>query len=146
VPTQGTTKLTRFRNSKVNTSGLTTPKQIIKARKGGSGGGKGSAIKSTLAAGLVTALAAGSLRNPVSKAKSKAAKAKASKSVDKYNTKDADGTVRSRKRVGPKKVGAKKVGPKKVGTIAQAFDKAYASAKKAGKKEFTFKGKSYNTK
>ena len=144
VPTPGT-RLGRFKNSKVNTSGLSTPKQIIKARRAGSGKGS-SGIKSTLAAGLVTALAAGSLRNPVSKAKSKAAKAKASKSVGKYNTRDADGTVRSRKRVGPKKVGPKKVGPKKVGTISQAFDKAYAAAKKEGKKEFTFKGKRYNTK
>ena len=99
--------------------------------------GSGSGIKTTLTAGMVTALAAGSLRNPVSKQKKK----EASKSVGKYNTKDADGTVRSRKKVGPKKVG-----PKKVGTIAEAFDKAYAAAKKAGKKEFTFKGKRYNTK
>jgi hypothetical protein len=33
-----------------------------------------------------------------------------------------------------------------VGTIAQAFDKAYAAAKKAGKKTFMFKGKKYTTK
>lgn len=59
-----------------------------------------------------------------------------SKSVGKYNTKDDDGTIRSRK----------KVGPKKLGTIAQAFDKAFAAAKKAGKKEFTWKGKRYTTK
>ena len=98
---------------------------------------------------MVTALATGSLRNPVSKAKAKEAAAKKAKkesSVGKYNTQDSDGTVRSRKKVGPKKVGPKKVGPKKVGTVAQAFDKAYASAKKAKKKEFTFKGKQYSTK
>ena len=94
---------------------------------------------------MVTALATGSLRNPVSKAKAKESKENRSKiekrSVGKYNTKDSDGTVKSRLKVGPKKVG-----PKKVGTVAQAFDKAYASAKKDKKKEFTFKGKKYSTK
>ncbi len=68
-----------------------------------------------------------------------------SQSAGKYNTRDADGTVRSRKKVGPKKVGPKKVGPKKVGTIAQSFDRSYAAAKKAGKKTFTFRGKKYTT-
>ena len=61
-------------------------------------------------------------------------------SVGKYNTMDPDGTIRNRKLVGPKIVG-----PKKVGTIAQAFDKAYASAKDEGKKTFEFKGKKYTT-
>jgi hypothetical protein len=50
------------------------------------------------------------------------------------------------KKVGPKKVGPKKVGPGKVGTVAQAFDKSFAAARKAGKSEFTFQGKRYNTK
>jgi hypothetical protein len=62
-------------------------------------------------------------------------------SAGKYNTRDADGTVHSRLKVGPKKVGAKKVG-----TAEQAFDKSYAAAKKAGKKSFTFDGKKYSTK
>jgi len=122
---------------------LGKPRNVVKpTAKGGKGGGSG--LKTTLAAGMVTALAVGSLRNPVSKAKAKEAAAKKAKkesSVGKYNTQDSDGTVRSRKKVGPKKVG-----PKKVGTVAQAFDKAYASAKKAKKKTFTFKGKSYSTK
>jgi hypothetical protein len=65
------------------------------------------------------------------------------KSVGKYNTKDKDGTVRNRAKVGPKKVGPKKVGPKKP---PQSFDKAFSSARKAGKKVFTWKGKRYNTK
>lgn len=47
--------------------------------------------------------------------------------------------------LGPKIVGPKKVGPGKVGTIAQAFDKAFASARKAGKSSFTFKGEKYTT-
>ena len=100
-------------------------------------------------AALAGAIAAGSLYGPVSKAKKKESdkkKSSASKSTGKCNTKDSDGTVRSRKKVGAKKVGAKKVGPKKVGTIAQSFDKSFAAAKKAGKSEFTFKGKKYNTK
>lgn len=49
-------------------------------------------------------------------------------------------------KVGPKMVGPKKVGTGKVGTIAQSFDKAFASARKAGKSGFTFKGKKYTTK
>jgi len=68
-----------------------------------------------------------------------------SQSAGKYNTRDADGTVRSRAKVGPKKVGPKKVGTKKVGTIAQSFDRSYAAAKKAGKKTFMFRGKKYTT-
>lgn len=120
-----------------------TTKPTVKGGKGGKGGGSG--LKTTLAAGMVTALATGSLRNPVSQAKEKERKQNKDKiekrSVGKYNTQDKDGTVRSRAKVGPAKVG-----PGKVGTIAQAFDKAYASAKKSGKKTFTFKGKKYTTK
>ena len=114
---------------KFNPSNRTTPKG-----KGGKGGG---AIKATLTAGLAGALSSGKLRNPVSKAK----KREAAKSIGKYNTRDKDGTVRNRKKVGPKKVG---VG--KVGTEAQNFDKAFAAARKAGKSTFTWKGKKYNTK
>ena len=66
---------------------------------------------------------------------------KPTSSVGKYNTKDKDGTVRSRAKVGPKKVG-----PKKVGTVAESFDRAFATARKAGKKTFTYKGKKYTTK
>jgi len=71
-------------------------------------------------------------------------------STDKYNTKDTDGTVRSRlavgpKIVGPKIVGPKIVGPKKVGTVAQAFDKEYAKQKSSGAKSFSFQGKQYTT-
>jgi hypothetical protein len=47
--------------------------------------------------------------------------------------------------LGPKKVGSGGGGGK-VGTIAQAFDKSFAAARKAGKSEFTFQGKRYNTK
>lgn len=110
--------------------------------RGGGRGGDG--IKQTLLAGMATALATGALRNPISKAKQREAKnklKKAASSVGKYNTRDKDGTVRSRAKVGPKRVG-----PKKVGTQAQSFDKSFAAARKAGKKEFTWKGKRYNTK
>lgn len=126
------------------------------------GGNRSSALKGTLAAGLVTAAAVGSLRNPVTKAKAKASRKEGQKATlngkpvvwkngkwapapgrnaGNYNTRDADGTVRSRKRVGPAKVG-----PNKVGTAEQAFDSAYAAAKKAGKKSFRFNGKLYSTK
>jgi len=70
------------------------------------------------------------------KASQNKTKAKPASSVGKYNTKDKDGTVRSRA----------KVGPKKVGTVAESFDKSFAAARKAGKKTFTFKGKKYTTK
>ena len=74
-----------------------------------------------------------------------------SSSVNKYNTMDPDGTIRSRlkvgpAKVGPAKVGPAKVGPAKVGTLAQNFDRAFADARKSGKTEFTWRGKRYNTK
>ena len=108
--------------------------------KPGMKGDKG--LKTLAATALVGALSSGALRNPVSKAKKK----EAAKSIGKYNTKDKDGTVRNRKKVGPKKVGPKKVGPKKVGTEAQSFDKAFAAARSKGYKTFTWKGKRYTTK
>lgn len=111
------------------------PKNRVPAKPGMKGGDKG--LKTLGAAALVGALSSGALRNPVSKAKKK----EASKNIGNYNTRDADGKVRSRKKVGPKKVG-----PKKVGTIAKAFDKAYDKAKKAGKATFSFQGKLYSTK
>ena len=138
---QGSTSTPR---KKPPTPGTKLGKPTVKGgTKGGKGGGSG--LRTALAAGMVTALATGSLRNPVSKAKERERKENRSKiekrSVGNYNTKDKDGTVRNRAKVGPAKVG-----PKKVGTIAQAFDKAYAAAKKGGKKTFTFKGKKYSTK
>ncbi len=144
VPKKPTTKAPPTPGNKISSY---KPKNNIRLtpRSGGKSS-KGSGVKQTLLAGMATALATGALRNPVSKAKKKEAKKKASQVIDNYNTKDADGTVRSRKKVGPAKVGPKKVGPKKVGTEAQSFDKAFASARKAGKSVFTWKGKKYNTK
>ena len=68
-------------------------------------------------------------------------------SINKYNTKDSDGTVRDRLKVGPKIVGPKIVGPKIVGTgsVAGDFDAAYKKAKTSGKNKFEFKGKNYTT-
>ena len=114
---------------KFNPSNRTTPK--------GKGGKGGNNIRGTATAVLAGALSSGKLRNPVSKAK----KREAAKSIGKYNTRDKDGTVRNRAKVGPKKVG-----PKKVGTEAQNFDKTFAAARKSGKSTFTWKGKKYNTK
>ena len=147
-PVQGPSRKTptkigqRSPNSSPKGPPTTRPRNVVKPTKGKAG--KGNGLRSTLVAGAATALTTGALRNPVSRAKTKASnekKAKASTSKGKYNTRDADGTVRSRAKVGPKKVGEGKVG-----TIAQAFDKSYAAAKKAGKKTFTFKGKKYSTK
>ena len=42
-------------------------------------------------------------------------------------------------------LGPKKVGTGKVGTIAQAFDRSFAAARKAGKATFMFQGKKYTT-
>ena len=139
--TQTSTKPPPTPGTKLRAKNVVKPTRLT-PRGGGSRSGSG--LKQTLLAGLATSLATGALRNPISKAKQKEAAANvksAASSVGKYNTKDKDGTVRSRK-----KVGAKKVGPKKLGTVAQAFDKAFAAAKKAGKKEFTWKGKRYTTK
>ena len=60
---------------------------------------------------------------------------KAKKSIGKYNTMDADGTVRNRL----------KVGEGKVGTAEQSFDNAFREARQAGLAEFTWKGKRYTT-
>ena len=136
-PTQGAPKGISFKNRprvKVASGSMKTNSSNLRARG---------------TAALAGAVATGALLNPVSKAKKKASdsrKKEASKSVGKYNTKEKDGSVSNRKKVGSKKVGPKKVGPKKVGTIAESFDKAFAAARKAGKSEFTFKGKKYNTK
>lgn len=57
-------------------------------------------------------------------------------------------TLTSQGIVGPKRVGPKIVGPKKVGpklSAAKQFDKAFASARKAGKSTFTWRGKKYTT-
>lgn len=87
------------------------------------------ASAAALAAGVAASAAA-----PVASDKGK--KSEPSASVGKYNTKDQDGTVRSRL----------KVGPKKVGTIAQAFDKEFKAARTSGKSDFEFQGKKYTTK
>jgi hypothetical protein len=56
-------------------------------------------------------------------------------SINKYNTTDPNGAVRSRL----------KVGEGKVGTEAQSFDRAFAAARAAGLSEFTWKGRRYTT-
>jgi hypothetical protein len=66
--------------------------------------------------------------------------------LDKMAPQVAKQIAAMKNKVGPKKVGPKKVGTGKVGTIAQSFDKSFAAARKAGKSEFTFQGKRYNTK
>lgn len=150
-PVQGPSrKVSGLIGSRSNTrkGGAPTPGAKFNPSKQLSRGAKVATIlnpRSDLPARLVAAggLAAELLASSRSKSKPKK---KPTNSVGKYNTKDADGTVRSRKKVGPKKVGPKKVGPKKVGTVAQRFDAAFAKARKAGQKTFTFQGKVYNTK
>jgi len=95
------------------------------------------------AAALATASAAGSAV-PLAGGDNKEKKSDPSASIGKYNTKDPDGTVRDRLKVGPKIVGPKK--PAKLGTTAKAFDKEFAAQRAAGAKEFEFRGKKYSTK
>lgn len=84
------------------------------------------------AAGLGAAgVAAQSGKEPVKKSKPES-------SVNKYNTMDSDGKIRSRLKVGPKIVGT--------GSVAGDFDVAFKKARESGSKEFEFKGKKYNTK
>ena len=92
----------------------------------------GKAAAATLAtAGLAAAATSTDKKKP-------AAKSNPADSVGKYNTKDPDGTVRNRLKVGPKIVGT--------GSVAGDFDVAFKKARTSGEKEFDFKGKKYNTK
>ena len=92
----------------------------------------GKAAAATLAtAGLAAAATSTDKKKP-------AAKSNPADSVGKYNTKDPDGTVRNRLKMGPKIVGT--------GSVAGDFDVAFKKAKTSGAKEFDFKGKKYNTK
>lgn len=92
----------------------------------------GKVAAATLAtAGLAAAATSTDKKKP-------AAKSNPADSVGKYNTKDSDGTVRNRLKVGPKIVGT--------GSVAGDFDVAFKKAKTSGAKEFDFKGKKYNTK
>jgi len=116
---------------------LKTP--AVKTRTGG-----GNNLRSTAAAALVAAAAAGSLRNPISKAKAQEKLQKAEtlrqKNVSTGTNKDnrpKQGAGLDMKRI--------KAEDKKAKTI-KSFDSAFASARKAGKKTFTWNGKLYTTK
>jgi len=92
----------------------------------------GKAAVTTLAAAGFTAAATSTDK------KKPAEKSNPADSVGKYNTKDPDGTVRNRLKVGPKIVGT--------GSVAGDFDVAFKKARTSGAKEFEFQGKKYNTK
>lgn len=59
--------------------------------------------------------------------------------------KAADGTLNAARKRGDYKPKQGPANPEKGMTRAQSFDKAFAAARKAGKKEFTWRGKRYNT-
>lgn len=59
--------------------------------------------------------------------------------------KAADGTLDAARKRGDYKPKQGPANPEKGMTRAQSFDKAFAAASKAGKKEFTWRGKRYNT-
>ena len=111
----------------------------VKTRTGG-----GNNLRGTAAAALVSAAAAGSLRNPITKAKAKEKLQKAEKlrlkNVSKGTNKDnrpKQGADLDMKRI--------KAEDKKANTI-KSFDSAFAAARKAGKSTFTWRGKLYTTK
>jgi hypothetical protein len=90
------------------------------------------ALAGAAAAGVAASAAAPLVQDTVKKSKPE------SSSVNKYNTMDSDGKVRSRLKVGPKIVGT--------GSVAGDFDVAFKKAKTSGSKEFEFQGKKYATK
>ena len=59
--------------------------------------------------------------------------------------KAADGTLTAARKRGDYKPKQGPRNPEKGMTRAQSFDKAFAAARKAGKKEFTWRGKKYHT-
>jgi len=87
---------------------------------------------------LATAAGVGGLGIAAQTAKDPAKKSNPESSVNKYNTMDSDGRIRSRLKVGPKIVGT--------GSVAGDFDVAFKKARTGGAKEFEFQGKKYNTK
>ena len=91
----------------------------------------GKAVATVATAGLAAGAASLGKKNP-------AVKSNPTDSVGKYNTKDSDGTVRNRLKVGSKIVGT--------GSVAGDFDDAFKKARTSGAKEFDFKGAKYTTK
>ena len=91
----------------------------------------GKAVATVATAGLAAGAASLGKKNP-------AVKSNPTDSVGKYNTKDSDGTVRNRLKVGSKIVGT--------GSVAGDFDDAFKKARTSGAKEFNFKGEKYSTK
>ena len=128
------TKYMQLTSPKAKPAPASQPQAAPKANVMTSGSDALNKARRASAAALAAGVAASAAAPPVTGEKKQ--KSNPSASVGKYNTKDADGTVRDRL----------KVGPKKVGTIAQAFDKEFKSARTSGKSEFEFKGKKYTTK
>jgi len=111
----------------------------VKSRTGG-----GNNLRGTAAAALVAAAASGSLRNPISKAKAKEKLSKAEdlriKNVSKGTSKDnrpKQGADLDMKGIKAQAAKADKI---------KSFDSAFSKARKAGKKNFVWNGKTYNTK
>jgi len=90
-----------------------------------------NAARRALAVAAVGLIAAQTAKDPAKKSSPES-------SVNKYNTMDSDGKIRSRLKVGPKIVGT--------GSVAGDFDVAFKKARTSGAKEFEFQGKKYNTK
>ena len=91
----------------------------------------GKAVATVATAGLAAGAASLGKKPP-------AVKSNPADSIGKYNTKDSDGTVRNRLKVGSKIVGT--------GSVAGDFDDAFKKARTSGAKEFNFKGEKYSTK
>lgn len=132
------TKYMKLTTPKATPAPKTTPapKQVApKANRMTGGADALNKARRALAGAAAGAVAAGAAA-PLVKDTSK--KSDPSASIGKYNTKDADGTIRNRLKVGPKIVGT--------GSVAGDFDVAFKKARTSGAKEFEFQGKKYNTK
>lgn len=146
VPTPGTKARPASSNIR-RTGNLPKPKLAVKK----SGMGRNN-LRTMGVAAMAAALNTGSLRNPVSKAKAaeaakilaKKEKSKKPKKPTKPGQTAADKARQAKKQAATKKEIARR--SKKKGFSARSFDNAFAAARKAGKKEFTWRGKRYNTK
>jgi hypothetical protein len=116
-------------------SGLNPREVKAQANRMTSGADALNKARRTLAGVAAAGVAAGAAAPLV---QDTAKKSKPESSVNKYNTQDSDGKIRSRLKVGPKIVGT--------GSVSGDFDVAFKKARTSGAKEFEFQDKKYSTK
>lgn len=111
--------------------GRFTPKPSVKAKPGA---GLRSGLRITGATALAGALSSGSLRNPVTKAKEAELRRKEAKAGKNRKMASRGKNYKSQEKELSRKASASN------------FDRAFAAARKAGKKTFIWRGKKYTTK